>query len=352
MCTSPLYRASKELLAFYDDKKPWEFPTALYSKLNNKGYAIIGWREYLDIKQRYALPDWGFVQIPCGKCVECRVKKVKEWSVRCLAEKKTSENAYFVTLTYSDDNLRFETVDGVPYAVLVKDDVQRFFKRLRKRLYGSNGGNLRYFLSGEYGEKSLRPHYHAIIYNLPLDDLRIYKVCGKTVYYISDFLTSVWGLGYVVVGICNEHTTMYTCAYTMKKVGFLQSIEYALQEIIRLAPLGASPDLLKAYISAGVLPRPFSLMSRRKAIGREYFDNNIDEVANGLPSFNVNKLEYYDKVLKSVDLDLWDELKDNRAAVAEASRRRNEARLSLTEKERFLLSEELGEKPVRPKNKL
>ena len=348
MCTSPIYRVTRKTLVFDNPEKPADFPQALRSKLLKNGSAIIGWRDYLDYKNRYSLPEEDFVMLPCGRCTECRIRKVKEWSARCLAEKRTSENAYFVTLTYSDENLRFQEVDGINYAVLCKRDVQLFFKRLRKSLFGNQKGNLKYFLSGEVGEKTLRPHYHAIIYNLPLNDLRLYKVKGKTAYYISDWLTSVWGLGYVVVGLVNDKSVSYTCSYTMKKVGFLSSIETALAEITRLKPLGVSSKLIKAYMGAGVLPKPFALMSRRKAIGRQFFDDNVEEVKQGLPSFNLSKVTYFDNVLKQVDNEAFDNLKDTRSSIAEGSRRMTERRLIIPEEARFMLKEE-SDKPERRK---
>ena len=248
MCTSPLYRVTRSVLAL--EKKAGDFPPLLKKRVLYKGYAVIGWRDYLDYKKRYLIPDNFFTMLPCGKCTECRIKKVKEWSARCQAEKKTSNNVYFVTLTYSDENLKFRDVDGVNYPILCKEDVQKFFKRLRKHFFGNQKGNIRYFLSGEYGEKTLRPHYHAIIYNMPLDDLRLYKCVGKTVYYISDMLSNIWGLGYVVVGKVNDKTISYTCSYTLKKVGFLSSPETAFAAIPRLKEAGKPYDLLKAYIAA------------------------------------------------------------------------------------------------------
>lgn len=349
MCTSPLYRVTRNILQF--DKKPEDVPQALKSKVLKNGYAIIGWREYLDCKNRYLLPEWLFTMLPCGKCTECRIKKVKEWAARCLAEKKNSDNVYFVTLTYNDEHLRYKEVDGVLYPVLVKRDCQLFFKRLRKVLFGSHKGNLKYFLSGEVGEKTLRPHYHAIIYNLPLPDLRFYKVVGRTVYYISDWLSNVWGLGYVVIGKVNEKTVSYTCSYTMKKVGFLQSIESSLNEVIRLKPLGLSSALVRAYMGANILPRPFALVSRRKALGREYFENNFNEIMNGLPAFNLSKVTYFDNLLKKYDVDLFEELKDTRSSIAEGARRVSESKLIIPEECKFMLKEQ-SDKAERKKTKL
>lgn len=338
MCISPIYRVTRSILHL--EKKPGDIPPALKSKVLKNGSAIIGWREYLDYKKRYLIPENFFTMLPCGRCTECRIRKVKEWSARCLAEKKTSKNAYFVTLTYSDDNLRFQSVDGNLIPVLVKKDCQLFFKRLRKALFGNKKGDLKYFLSGEYGEKTLRPHYHAIIYNLPLDDLRLYKVKGKTVYYTSDFLSKVWGLGYVVVGLVNNKSVSYTCSYTLKKVGFLSSVETALEEVERLKPYGLSYRLLKAYIGSSIIPRPFALMSRRKAIGRQYFDDNTEEVKQGLPSFNLSKVSYYDNVLKQIDKYAFYDLKDTRSSIAEGSRIMTERRIIMPEECRYMLREE------------
>ena len=338
MCTSPIYRVTRSILHL--EKKPGDIPPALKAKVLKNGSAIIGWRDYLDYKKRYLIPDYMFTMLPCGRCTECRIRKVKEWSARCLAEKKTSKNAYFVTFTYSDENLPYRFVDNYIIPVLVKKDCQLFFKRLRKALFGNKKGDLKYFLSGEYGEKTLRPHYHAIIYNLPLDDLRIWKVKRKYIYYNSDFLSKIWGKGFVVVGIVNNTTVSYTCSYTLKKVGFLSSIETSLEEVERLRPFGLSYRLLKAYIGANIIPRPFALMSRRKAIGRQYFDDNIEEVKQGLPSFNLSKVSYYDNVLKNVDEEAFDDLKDTRRSIAEGSRIMTERRIIMPEECRFMLREQ------------
>lgn len=108
---------------------------------------------------RLLFPDG--LEVPCGKCVACRIAKRKEWSMRMLHELDSWDKAMFLTLTYSDDKLPLN-------GSLVKKDFQKFIKRLRKVLSYENR-KIRYFACGEYGEQSGRPHYHAIIFGLSLD---------------------------------------------------------------------------------------------------------------------------------------------------------------------------------------
>lgn len=96
--------------------------------------------------------------VPCGKCLQCRIKKRKEWSMRCLHEMDAHDDSVFITLTYNDKYLPDNSS-------LRKADLQKFFKRLRKRL---GERKVRYFACGEYGDQTQRPHYHAIIFGLSL----------------------------------------------------------------------------------------------------------------------------------------------------------------------------------------
>ena len=119
-----------------------------------------------------------YVEIPCGKCIGCRLAYSRMWADRCIAEATLHEDNFFVTLTYNDENLPIvadpETGEiKKNIHTLDKRDVQLFFKRLRKNYPYEN--NLRFFMAGEYGSTTARPHYHALIFGLKLDDLKIYK---------------------------------------------------------------------------------------------------------------------------------------------------------------------------------
>lgn len=105
------------------------------------------------------------MKVPCGKCLNCRVQKRKEWSMRILHETESWLNYMFVTLTYSPEHLPYNKTSIYP--TLRKSDLQKFFKRLRKDI---NPFKIKYFACGEYGEETMRPHYHLILFGLGLGD--------------------------------------------------------------------------------------------------------------------------------------------------------------------------------------
>ena len=92
-------------------------------------------------------------------------------------------------------------------------------KRLRihyKRNH--NVDNIRYYLAGEYGSKTERAHYHAIMFNLPIADLKKEKVSGSgNVLYTSKELNKIWGKGYVWIGEVTWNSASYVARYVMKK---------------------------------------------------------------------------------------------------------------------------------------
>lgn len=134
--------------------------------------------------------------VPCGKCVVCRQKNQKDWIFRLQAEQHNCPQCIFVTYTYDDDHVRLK--NGVP--TVCKRDMQLYLKRLRKRF---PAGTLRYFLVSEYGSKTHRPHYHAILFNYSNLDLR-------------DFVDLDWQNGFVDIGTVTDASIAYTLKYCLK----------------------------------------------------------------------------------------------------------------------------------------
>ncbi|AJK28320.1 putative replication initiation protein [Eel River basin pequenovirus] len=100
------------------------------------------------------------VPIPCGKCGPCIKRRIDTWVFRLLQEDRVSKSGHFVTLTYAPDHLP-RSKNNLP--TLVKSDLQKFFKRLRKL----TGYHIRYYAVGEYGTLFQRPHYHIICFGCP-----------------------------------------------------------------------------------------------------------------------------------------------------------------------------------------
>lgn len=97
------------------------------------------------------------ISVPCGQCMSCRILRREEWVLRLQHEMLQWQSSMFVTLTYDEGHLPDNST-------LVRSDLTRFFKRLRRRLPADRP--IKYFAAGEYGSQSGRPHYHCIIFGL------------------------------------------------------------------------------------------------------------------------------------------------------------------------------------------
>lgn len=145
------------------------------------------------------------IPVPCGKCPQCIARRTSAWSFRLLQEEKNAISAHFLTLTYDTDHVPI-TRNG--YMTLDKTDVQKFLKRLRKveaPMYekdddGNFINSLKYYLCGEYGGNTNRPHYHVIIFNVRL---------------LSSIEKS-WQLGSVHYGAVSGASVGYTLKYISK----------------------------------------------------------------------------------------------------------------------------------------
>lgn len=138
------------------------------------------------------------LQLPCGKCVGCRVARAQEWALRCQHEAGQWRDNWFLTLTYRDAPKE-----------LVPRDAQPLHKQLRKFVPG-----VRYFMCGEYGENNARPHFHFILFNCPLP-----TTGAPNGLLVSPLIDRVWKLGFHVLGSCTPAACNYVAQYTLKKIG-------------------------------------------------------------------------------------------------------------------------------------
>lgn len=216
--------------------------------------------------------------LPCGRCIGCRMEKARQWGIRCLHEAKLWPCNAYVTLTYDPEFIP-------PGGSLVLRDVQLFMKRLRKVRKSTTDNPIRFFLGGEYGETNLRPHYHALLFNCDFPDKRPFTKGGDgSTLYTSDELASLWGLGHCTIGAVTLESAVYCAKYALKKVtGNLADDHYTV------------------YDADGVVyeRKPeFAVMSLRPGIGAGYFEKFGSEymihdnvVVNAKP---VKAPRYYD----------------------------------------------------------
>lgn len=189
--------------------------------------------------------------IPCGGCIECRLAKSRQWADRMMLELDHSKTAIFATLTYDPEHVPIAMFDDnhEPIFTLVKRDVQLWLKRLRRHF---EPRELRFYLSGEYGDSTQRPHYHVILFGLSLSDfpdsLSLFRnEYGQNIYFSPSF-THIWGQGLCSIANVSWQTCSYVARYTMKKV---------------------TGDLAEVYALRNQLA-PFALMSRKPGIGGYY----------------------------------------------------------------------------------
>lgn len=132
--------------------------------------------------------------VPCGRCPPCRQRRINSWVFRMMEEDKVSSSSYFVTLTYDTNNV---PMSDHGYMTLCKKDFQDFMKRLR---WNTCVRGIKYFACGEYGSTNYRPHYHAILFNVP----------------DPDAIVTAWGKGDVHVGLVSSDSIAYTLKYMDK----------------------------------------------------------------------------------------------------------------------------------------
>ncbi len=148
------------------------------------------------------------LELPCGKCIGCRLAKIRGWGIRCVHEAQMHEASCFITLTYDEENLP----EGGSLDVR---DWQLFAKRLRKGV-----GPFRFFACGEYGSKLGRPHMHAILFGVDFaEDRKEWSRKEDKVLWKSDTLEKAWTAGESMIGRCDYDSAAYVAGYAMKKIG-------------------------------------------------------------------------------------------------------------------------------------
>jgi len=222
------------------------------------------------------------INLPCNQCIGCRISRSQEWATRLMHESQMHERNAFITLTFSDDHLPENySID--------KRDTQLFMKRLRKSLEPKT---VRFFACGEYGDQTLRPHYHLLVFGHQFSDLKLHSANRGSPLYTSEQLSKLWPFGHSTTGHITYASAAYVARYAMKKINGDRGADH----YTRIHPQHLTPHFVQ---------REFIHMSTVPGIGQTWFDKFHKDafpsdflVVNGrqtrVPAF-------YDRLLKRME---------------------------------------------------
>lgn len=183
------------------------------------------------------------------------------------------EKNAFITLTYDDEHLVSHK--------LIYEDFQKFMKKLRKVQNAPIG----VFVTGEYGETTKRPHWHAILFNWsPPDGVYQYTNDNGDRVFTSAQLTKIWGKGNCNYGAVTFKSAGYCARYAAKKLVHGKDQDHDFQ--------------------------PISKKSSKHAIGKRWLEEHWSDIFSYgrlvLPDGSETGIpRYYEKWFKEHHPDHW-----------------------------------------------
>lgn len=245
-------------------------------------------------------------ELPCGQCIGCRLERSRQWAMRCMHESQMHALNCFVTLTFDEEHL---PVDGsLDYAVF-----QRFMRDLRRDL-GCWDVTLaqyvpRFYMCGEYGERTRRPHFHACLFGVDFPDRVKFKDMNSGFpIYTSKLLSSIWTDGFASVADFSFETAAYVARYVCKKVtgpmadSHYLKTDFETGEVFRLRPeftqMSLKPGIGRLWFDkyhGQVYPRDYVIVRGRKVKPPKYYD----KVLASLSDFRSDEVEY-DRFVKAL----------------------------------------------------
>lgn len=243
------------------------------------------------------------MEVPCGKCIGCRIDQSKEWAVRCVKEASSYKENCFLTLTYAPEKLPEN-------GSLNPRNFTLFMKKLRKALKTK----IRFFQCGEYGTNLDRPHHHCIIFGWMPPDIKLWKSKGNVKLYTSETLEKIWGNGFVIIGHVTFESAAYIARYILKKMNGPEAEEHYQ---------GKHPE----YIT----------MSRRPGIGNEWINKYHNDVyKDDNLHYGLGKItkppRYFDKFYQKFYPEEFEKIKKERIKREVNSDYNSEYRLSVRKK--------------------
>lgn len=154
-------------------------------------------------------PDKRVKAVPfgCGKCIECRQKKAREWQVRLHEELKDDTHALFMTMTFSNeslDKLEKECKTEEPNEIAA-----RAIKLFGKRWIKKYNGSIKHWLVTELGHGKRAENHKST------ERLHLHGFLWTT--KSASEIEEIWGYGWVDTGeYVNDVSVGYCVKYVSK----------------------------------------------------------------------------------------------------------------------------------------
>lgn len=289
-----------------------------------------------DYLKNHPLGRYRYDQIPCGRCIGCRLDKSRDWANRGYLEASMyPDKNWFVTLTYDDKFLTtpesITTTNDITYTeldelewkgTLVPAELKQFMKNFRqimKREYNQDG--IRFMACGEYGEEGRRPHYHLIIFNADLPSETFYAPhvnFQKNTSWKNTIIERAWGRDdkkhKEAKGICdiseaNWNNIAYTARYITKK-------QYGKEAEDFYAAQGEEIEFFRTSNGGGIKDPK----NNPGGIGKPYYDLHKEEIykidkiliRNKKGSHWVTPPKYFDDLYERECPEAFEEIKKRR----------------------------------------
>lgn len=218
-------------------------------------------------------------RVPCGTCLGCRAEQARQWSVRILHEMQMHDAAWFLTLTYSDEEL---PENGSLYP----QDFREFIKAVRRDYPPQR---ISYYGCGEYGSFTQRPHYHAVLFGADFLDKRPLRTANGNPVWRSATLERYWPHGLSEFGTVTAASAAYVAGYVRKKITRSQDpdayerVDDETGQLVQIEP-------------------EFARMSLKPALGRRWLEKYWQDVYPAdmvvVDGFEGKPPRYYDKWLE------------------------------------------------------
>lgn len=233
-------------------------------------------------------PRTKYVPIGCGKCMECRKQRSRNWQVRLQEELRVNNTGKFINMTFSDKSiieleneiLKERNINGYELDNAIATlAVRRFLERWRKK----HTKSVKHWLVTELGQqKTERLHIHGILFtNETLNTVREIWQYGNV-----NKLDKDWKDNY-----CTERTVNYIVKYINKT----DEIHKYYNPIV----------LTSKGIGKGYLNRPDSRNNRFKDKETKEHYTTRQGIKLPLPIYYRNKL-YTDNEREKLWLNLLD----------------------------------------------